>query len=237
MSEFKELNYDALQKMDRLHRVIKECLRMNPPLIFLMRKALVDVKDVGSDFVVPKVSSFSPSSLSFFLFLFFFDFFISLMIELFAFTRLKDDGENKRETRSLCRQQSLEDIPRSSPTPTSLIPRDLPPEERKEPTFVSDSSDSEEEDTDVLVKPLPISKSKPFGVSSSATIVSLLSALSLIPTTLPSLWAPKHTKSDTRGSETLLCFPRSSFPPQFAIATTKHATAKHARFPLIAQCF
>jgi len=54
LEEFKELNYDALQSMDRLHRVIKECLRMNPPLIFLMRKALVDIPDVGSDYVIPK---------------------------------------------------------------------------------------------------------------------------------------------------------------------------------------
>lgn len=49
-----ELDYDALQEMDCLHRSIKEALRMNPPLIFLMRKTLVDM-EVGG-YQIPKVS-------------------------------------------------------------------------------------------------------------------------------------------------------------------------------------
>merc|ERR1711964_150924 len=33
-----ELNYDVLEKMDRLHVSIKEGIRLCPPLIFVMRK-------------------------------------------------------------------------------------------------------------------------------------------------------------------------------------------------------
>lgn len=47
-----ELNYDALQEMDVLHRSIKETLRMFPPLILLMRKLMVDLQ--VKDYIVPK---------------------------------------------------------------------------------------------------------------------------------------------------------------------------------------
>ncbi|KAL6074999.1 Sterol 14-demethylase [Balamuthia mandrillaris] len=35
-----EITYEALSKMDRLHRCVKEALRMYPPLIFLMRQVV-----------------------------------------------------------------------------------------------------------------------------------------------------------------------------------------------------
>jgi len=47
-----ELNYDALQEMDKLHYCVKEALRMYPPLIFLMRKLCVD-KEIGG-YTIPK---------------------------------------------------------------------------------------------------------------------------------------------------------------------------------------
>lgn len=37
-----QLDWDSLQKMDLLHRCVKEALRMGPPLIFIMRKTLRD---------------------------------------------------------------------------------------------------------------------------------------------------------------------------------------------------
>ena len=50
-----KLTYSALNKMDYLKRAIKEALRMFPPLIFVMRKALADipVKTSKSDYVIP----------------------------------------------------------------------------------------------------------------------------------------------------------------------------------------
>lgn len=47
-----KLDYESLQQMDFLHRCIKEALRINPPLIFLMRKLNIDVDICG--FRVPK---------------------------------------------------------------------------------------------------------------------------------------------------------------------------------------
>jgi len=41
LAEFNgEMNIDALNKMEKLHRCVKEALRMHPPLIFVMRKVL-----------------------------------------------------------------------------------------------------------------------------------------------------------------------------------------------------
>jgi sterol 14-demethylase len=46
------LGYDAINNMDFLHQCVKEVLRMYPPLVFLMRKALKPIP-VG-DHVIPK---------------------------------------------------------------------------------------------------------------------------------------------------------------------------------------
>lgn len=46
------LDYDSLKKMNRLHRCVKEALRMHPPLILLMRKAQVPIK--FKNYVIPK---------------------------------------------------------------------------------------------------------------------------------------------------------------------------------------
>jgi cytochrome P450 len=35
-----ELTMEALNKMDKLHRCVKEALRMYPPLLFVMRKVI-----------------------------------------------------------------------------------------------------------------------------------------------------------------------------------------------------
>jgi len=63
-----ELNWETLNKMDLLYRCIKEAIRMNPPLIMLMRKTLHDfeVKDMFIPtgdilFVSPNVSMRLPS--------------------------------------------------------------------------------------------------------------------------------------------------------------------------------
>jgi len=63
-----KLTWEALNKMDLLYRCIKEAIRMNPPLIMLMRKTLRDfeVKDNfipkgDTLFVSPTVSMSLPS--------------------------------------------------------------------------------------------------------------------------------------------------------------------------------
>jgi sterol 14-demethylase len=48
----KEIDFDVLEKMDRLHASIKEALRIHPPLIFLVRKCLEDFEVCGV--TVPK---------------------------------------------------------------------------------------------------------------------------------------------------------------------------------------
>lgn len=59
MREFgEELSYEALSKMEVLHAIITEALRMQPPLVMLLRYARqamsVTTRD-GKQFVIPKV--------------------------------------------------------------------------------------------------------------------------------------------------------------------------------------
>ena len=52
-----ELNFDILQEMDHLHCCVKEALRLQPPLIMLMRychKAFEVTTKEGKTFTVPK---------------------------------------------------------------------------------------------------------------------------------------------------------------------------------------
>ena len=53
-----KVDYDDLSKMDYLHNCIKETLRMEPPLIMLMRQAMVNVplkdEETNRSYVVPK---------------------------------------------------------------------------------------------------------------------------------------------------------------------------------------
>merc|ERR1719199_2188690 len=52
-----ELNFDILSEMDHLHCCVKEALRLNPPLIMLMRyahKAFDVTTKEGKTFTVPK---------------------------------------------------------------------------------------------------------------------------------------------------------------------------------------
>lgn len=63
-----KLNYDALMQMDLLHRVMKEVLRMHPPLIFLMRQVENERTYKGMSipkgdylFMSPAVTGRSPS--------------------------------------------------------------------------------------------------------------------------------------------------------------------------------
>ncbi|KAH8047342.1 sterol 14-demethylase [Aureococcus anophagefferens] len=51
------MSFDDLNKMEILHNCVKETLRMHPPLIMLMRKAMQDVPietDAGLKYVIPK---------------------------------------------------------------------------------------------------------------------------------------------------------------------------------------
>ena len=53
-----EINQDVLNTMDVLHRNITEALRINPPLIMLMRqvkKSFAVTTSTGKTYVVPKV--------------------------------------------------------------------------------------------------------------------------------------------------------------------------------------
>lgn len=59
MREFgEELSYEALTKMEVLHAIITEALRMHPPLVMLLRYARqamsVTTRD-GKQYVIPKV--------------------------------------------------------------------------------------------------------------------------------------------------------------------------------------
>jgi sterol 14alpha-demethylase len=47
------LDYDALDEMKYLHRCVKESLRLNPPLILIMRKVLKEFDIKG--YHIPKV--------------------------------------------------------------------------------------------------------------------------------------------------------------------------------------
>lgn len=49
-----EIKYSALVKMDLLHACMKECLRVQPPLIFLMRNVLEPRLALGGKFEIPK---------------------------------------------------------------------------------------------------------------------------------------------------------------------------------------
>ena len=52
-----KMTFDDLNKMELLHNCVKETLRMHPPLIMLMRKAMQDVPietDAGKKYVIPK---------------------------------------------------------------------------------------------------------------------------------------------------------------------------------------
>lgn len=54
-----EINQEILNSMDVLHRNITEALRINPPLIMLMRqvkKSFAVTTSIGKTYVVPKVS-------------------------------------------------------------------------------------------------------------------------------------------------------------------------------------
>lgn len=55
-----EINQEVLNSMDVLHRNITEALRINPPLIMLMRqvkKSFAVTTSTGKTYVVPKVSA------------------------------------------------------------------------------------------------------------------------------------------------------------------------------------
>jgi sterol 14alpha-demethylase len=47
------LDYAALSKMDLMHAVMKETLRMHPPLIFLMRKCMEPRTALGGKYAIP----------------------------------------------------------------------------------------------------------------------------------------------------------------------------------------
>merc|ERR1719487_2328675 len=49
-----QLTFEALSSMPLLDNCMKETLRLFPPLIILMRKAMVDVPIPGTDYVIPK---------------------------------------------------------------------------------------------------------------------------------------------------------------------------------------
>eukprot|EP00172_Hildenbrandia_rubra_P003647 Plantae.Rhodophyta-Hildenbrandia_rubra.ctg6083.p1 GENE.Plantae.Rhodophyta-Hildenbrandia_rubra.ctg6083~~Plantae.Rhodophyta-Hildenbrandia_rubra.ctg6083.p1 ORF type:complete len:515 (+),score=65.98 Plantae.Rhodophyta-Hildenbrandia_rubra.ctg6083:804-2348(+) len=48
------LGYDALVKMDELHRVMKETLRLHPPLIFLIRQVMEPRFALGGKYQIPQ---------------------------------------------------------------------------------------------------------------------------------------------------------------------------------------
>eukprot|EP00300_Choanocystis_sp_HF-7_P039645 c5958_g1_i1.p1 GENE.c5958_g1_i1~~c5958_g1_i1.p1 ORF type:complete len:275 (+),score=48.17 c5958_g1_i1:322-1146(+) len=57
MATDSELNYDAINRMDHLHRCVKEALRLHPPLMLLMRYVHEDFQvttRAGKTYTIPK---------------------------------------------------------------------------------------------------------------------------------------------------------------------------------------
>ncbi|KYQ90552.1 cytochrome P450 family protein [Tieghemostelium lacteum] len=55
-----EINYEGLKKMNRLETVVREVLRMHPPLIFLMRKVMEPMKYKDFDIPAGHILAVSP---------------------------------------------------------------------------------------------------------------------------------------------------------------------------------